>query len=721
MFGFSRRRMKLGRLKVQLTDSAQGIRSPIRHPKRHSHSNGEGVVSTGNHLIEARSDAPNSQSSSIGHDVSDSGSGNTENWIPLSTLGQKPEPRANHAATVIGCKMLVIGGECGGKLLDDVQVLDFSKLTWAAAKTASKVYLSQTDVMSRVPPCKGHSLVSWGKTVFLIGGKMDPSCDRVSVWAFDVDAEYWSHIDAKGDIPVARSAHTVTRAGSVLIMFGGEDAKGRKLNDLNMFDLKSQMWLPLQYTGTKPSPRSNHVAALYEDKLLLVFGGTSKSRVLNDLYLLDFETMIWSRIKTRGLNPSPRSGCCGILCGAKWYITGGESRKKRHNETLVYDVLKHEWSLAVVSTSSSITTNKGFSMVLVRQREDVFLVAFGGSKKEPSNQVESLLIAHNEQSTCQYSAPEKDPPQIAECSTIFSELTNPHNASAPSLAAATAAKPNFLSILEHHFSGRRSQSESNSTNIDTVSGNVSLRKQHHEEDHNSVLQIQRNHTDTVYGEPDDLITRTATLSQGVQVDIARAASNSEAEMLGILEPENPRNLKITGNLQSDNGDSSNILDIDGKVIAPANSHQEYEIKVAALQKKNGVLEGQLSAALAGREAIAKNLSAVLKSRQDIEKKLSESLKEMEVLSEKLAAAELAQEEANSLSNIVHSDNVRLEHDVAFLKAVLDDTQKELQSTRGVLAGERARAFQLQVEVFHLKQRLQSVENRAPTPRKPYHI
>ncbi|KAI8004658.1 hypothetical protein LOK49_LG08G03136 [Camellia lanceoleosa] len=69
---------------------------------------------------------------------------------------------------------------------------------------------------------------------------------------------------------------------------------------------------------------------------------------------------------------------------------------------------------------------------------------------------------------------------------------------------------------------------------------------------------------------------------------------------------------------------------------------------------------------------------------------------MELLKEKLAGVELAQEEANNVSHIVHSDNVRLEHDVAFLKAVLDDTQKELHSTRGVLAGERARALQLQV-------------------------
>lgn len=44
-------------------------------------------------------------------------------------------------------------------------------------------------------------------------------------------------------------------------------------------------------SGAGPSPRSNHVATLYDDKILFVFGGASKSRTLNDLYSLDFETV----------------------------------------------------------------------------------------------------------------------------------------------------------------------------------------------------------------------------------------------------------------------------------------------------------------------------------------------------------------------------------------------------------------------------------------------
>ena len=43
--------------------------------------------------------------------------------------------------------------------------------------------------------------------------------------------------------------------------------------------------------GSVPSPRSKHVAAIYDDRLLLVFGGASKSKFLNDLYALDFESV----------------------------------------------------------------------------------------------------------------------------------------------------------------------------------------------------------------------------------------------------------------------------------------------------------------------------------------------------------------------------------------------------------------------------------------------
>ncbi|GLT76941.1 hypothetical protein SLA2020_485740 [Shorea laevis] len=692
MFSFSRRRKKLGRVKkVQLSDSAQGFRSPIRPPKRTISSNAESDAPANGNSDELDCHGP-----STAPEINNCTSGSSENWMVLSVTGANPVSRLNHAAAVVGNKMIVVGGESGNGLLDDVQVLNFDNCAWSTA--SSKLYLSPSSLPLKIPACKGHSLVSWGKKALLVGGKTDPGSERVSVWAFDTETECWSLMESKGDIPVARSGHTVVRASSILILFGGEDAKKRKLNDLHMFDLKSLTWLPLHCTGTGPSPRSNHVAALYEDKTLFIFGGTAKSKTLNDLYSLDFETMIWSRIKIRGFHPSPRAGCCGVLCGTKWYIAGGGSRKKRHAETLIFDILKVEWSQAISSPPSSITSNKGFSLVFVQHKDKDFLVAFGGSRKEPSNQVEVLIMEKN------------------ESSTGFANHSSQHSLD-------SVPKQNLASIIEHHGSGRRSSSELSRIDHNPVSGNVSLRKQlkfHREEECNTAVKIPKGSEEenSVLQASDHKTNQSGAV---ISTNVPMGKISSEDSSLFDSESSNLY-MEGIGNLTVDN-DNAIFPAPDSKSVlsAPSSIYQFYEMKMAALIRKNGILEGQLAAALASRDAAERNLSAALKSRQEMEKKLSDTMKETELLKEKLAGVELAQEEANNLSSIVHSDNVRLEHDVAFLKAVLDDTQKELHSTRGVLAGERARAFQLQVEVFHLKQRLQSMENRAPTPRKPFQV
>ncbi|KAF6159925.1 hypothetical protein GIB67_033009, partial [Kingdonia uniflora] len=662
---------------VQLSDATTHLtRSPIRHyPKRViSKPNGEGLagdVAQSNPEEELKCQS-----------LAGEASGSFESWMAVSTSGDKPMPRFNHAATVVGDKMVVVGGDSGHGLLDDVQVLNFEKFAWKSS--SSKLYLSPTSLPLKLPACKGHSLVSWGKKTLLIGGKTVAGNDKVSVWAFDTETECWSHIEAKGEIPVARSYHTVVRAGSVLILFGGEDAKGRKLNDLHMFDLKSLMWLPLHCTGTGPSPRSNHIATLYDDKVLYIFGGKSKSRTQNDLHSLDFETMIWSRIKIKGFHPSPRAGCCGVLCGYKWYIAGGGSRKKRHAETLVFDVVRVKWSVAVASPPTSILANKGFSLVLVEQKDKVFLVAFGGYRKESSNEVEVMSMGMNEHSMGRRSTLDK-----GQCTLLFD-----NSSTARPCPIDSAARNNLASALEHHGSSRRSTSK---FFVDT-----NLHKQFHEKEYDDNSPPKSYSTQTME-------ERSTPQDTGLETGVTKVLNNEE-ELTGVHDSKNSK-------LHQKKVEEAILSEIDERSLG---IHQLYEPKLSDIVKENKVLEGQVAAALANKESAERNLSSVIKSRIDMEKKLADTVKEMELLKEKLVSVDLAQEEANSLSNVVHSDNVRLEHDVAFLKAVLDDMQKELHSTRGVLAGERARAIQLQMEVFHLKQRMQSMENRAAsTPRKPF--
>lgn len=163
------------------------------------------------------------------------------------------------------------------------------------------------------------------------------------------------------------------------------------------------------------------------------------------------------------------------------------------------------------------------------------------------------------------------------------------------------------------------------------------------------------------------------------MDIAGILASTE-EMLLVESEGSNFHLKQGSNSLSLANDCVLSVGTDGRSVLtnPSNIYQLYESKIASLTRKNVVVEEQLKAALTGQESAERSLASAARSTQEMEIKLADAHKEIELLKEKLAAVELAQEEANSLSNIVHSDNVRLEHDVAFLKAILDDTQKVRQ-------------------------------------------
>ncbi|KAF7048861.1 hypothetical protein CFC21_057522 [Triticum aestivum] len=681
MFGFSRRRMKLGRLKGHLHDPFHGPRSPAHPTKRSSHLTGEEPVVTS---VSGRPDDLAWCCSSDTFDLNGRAFESSENWAVLSTDGDKPSPRFDHAAAMVGSKMIVFGGDSGNHLLDDTKILSLDKLTWDSV--ASKVRVSPGGHRVQFRPCKGHCLVPWGKTVILVGGKSEPSSDRISVWTFNTETEIWSHMEAKGDIPVARSGHTVTRAGPVLILFGGEDTKGKKLHDLHMFDLKSLTWLPLNYKGAGPSPRSNHVAALYDDRILLIFGGESKSKTLNDVHALDFETMLWSRMRTHGHHPSPRAGCCGALCGTKWYIAGGGSKKRRHPETWVFDVLESKWSVCVAPPSSSITTKKGFSMVPLYYRDKIVLVSFGGNKKEPSDKVEVLVVLQNEHCFSWRSAPDAEPLMYEDSSPSSKELADHLNNCDP-LYSNSVARHSLATTVESS-SGRKSLPDSLLHNSKV--GGSSLRRQFRQEEECSLAQkLQKPIDDDKYKDVDGCSELPSFSNQKQRSDTYHS-------------PDADAKTKRVGRSSSD-------------------INHQHDTKIANLVRRNMALEEQLSAAMASKDEAEKNLSLVIDTKEEVEKRLAERDREVVALKEKVGGLEQAHEDSNNASNTVHADNVRLEREVAFLKAVTDETQKELHSTRGVLAGERARAFQLQVEVFHLKQRLQSMDGWSPTQRKPQNL
>uniref|UniRef100_N1R3H4 Acyl-CoA-binding domain-containing protein n=1 Tax=Aegilops tauschii TaxID=37682 RepID=N1R3H4_AEGTA len=297
-----------------------------------------------------------------------------DQWTPLSVPGQRPKPRYKQGAAVVQEKMYVFGGNHNGRYLGDIQVLDFKSLSWS--KLEAKIQSESAEPVF-VAPCAGHSLViikycfvvisdkkliPSGNKILSLAGHTREHTESLSVKEFDPQTCTWSILRAYGKPPSSRGGQSVTCVGDTLVVFGGEGGGRSLLNDLHVLDLETMTWDEFESTGTPPSPRSEHAAACYADRYLLIFGGGSHSTCFSDLYLLDLQTMEWSRPEQHGIIPEPRAGHAGVTVGDNWVITGGGNSKKGVPETLVLNMSTLVWSVVTSFEGRAPPTSEVYAL-----------------------------------------------------------------------------------------------------------------------------------------------------------------------------------------------------------------------------------------------------------------------------------------------------------------------------------------------------------------------
>uniref|UniRef100_A0A803N7P4 Acyl-CoA-binding domain-containing protein n=1 Tax=Chenopodium quinoa TaxID=63459 RepID=A0A803N7P4_CHEQI len=268
-----------------------------------------------------------------------------DQWVTVPVAGRRPPGRYKHAAAVAGERLFISGGSRNGRHLSDIQVLDFTNTTWSSLKLPAASSAAENDSLVQVfPATSGHHMIVWGQKLLLLDGHSKySSC--VTVLILDLETQECGVMETIGEIPVAREGESVTLVGSKLIVFGGEDIHRKLLNDIYILDLDTMTWNKVEATQNPPSPRYDHAATVHAERYLLVFGGSSHSTCFNDLYVLDLETMEWSQPETRGDYVSPRAGHSGITVHGNWYIVGGGDNKSGALDTLVLDMTKLVWSV----------------------------------------------------------------------------------------------------------------------------------------------------------------------------------------------------------------------------------------------------------------------------------------------------------------------------------------------------------------------------------------
>jgi len=183
--------------------------------------------------------------------------------------GPGPCGRDYHTVTLIGSKLFVFGGRIFGMRLSDIWGIDLNRCMFAP--------------------------------LFYEPFKLDiPAVKSNPVWE--------SYEPPPGDRkPRRRASHVSVTTGDRIVVFvplspslspliimscrfgGGHYPHG--YNDTWSFDISTRKWTELQCTGSIPSPRAGHAAALVDD-VMYVFGGFAIDGplVLGDLTALNLSS-----------------------------------------------------------------------------------------------------------------------------------------------------------------------------------------------------------------------------------------------------------------------------------------------------------------------------------------------------------------------------------------------------------------------------------------------
>lgn len=221
-------------------------------------------------------------------------SGGAWDSLPLSGEGEVPR-RAGHSATRLpDGRILMFGGvDGGGRYRNDTFLVDASRCRWLALRGG----------ITRGAPPKPrayHSATLVGDRIIIVGGLGSCTWSCKEVYSLSIDGWVWrehtSTVD--GDVPSPRYGHAAASLGNrhELVVYGGGDAEeGRFESDLAVLDTRTWRWSRpvIQESALPPPPRTGHclaalpVAEGVPPRLLLAAGRCPNDVLRSDAWVLN--------------------------------------------------------------------------------------------------------------------------------------------------------------------------------------------------------------------------------------------------------------------------------------------------------------------------------------------------------------------------------------------------------------------------------------------------
>mmetsp|Transcript_21631 Transcript_21631/g.33067 ORF Transcript_21631/g.33067 Transcript_21631/m.33067 type:complete len:347 (+) Transcript_21631:78-1118(+) len=213
----------------------------------------------------------------------------------------KPDPthgspctRSSHGLSLIhsGGRLILYGGEHVART-----PLEGSQATWAADWTGGT--WTWRLIEGDCPPARvAHAQAAYDdKIVFVFGGRAGITMQEQAMndlWKLDCSSptETWSKVEAKGEIPEARSFHKMVCIGSELYVFGGCGAEHGRLADVHRFDITTETWYNMGASSLlRGRGGANFLPLASKAKLGVVAGFAGEET--NDGHMYDVKAGSW--------------------------------------------------------------------------------------------------------------------------------------------------------------------------------------------------------------------------------------------------------------------------------------------------------------------------------------------------------------------------------------------------------------------------------------------
>ena len=253
-------------------------------------------------------------------------------WAYPTIEGVPPSPRGGHSATLVGASLIIFGGHYyagkseGFVYLSDTIVLDVNDNRWYRPK------------LNGIPPGPryGHTAVLAGSRIVIFGGRGPSGVHYRDLHALDPITMTWYQGPEGGNAPMGRLNHSASLISTKMYIFGGWN-KETFFNDMYVLDLAAMAWTQPETSGPAPLPRMGHVAAVVGNNIMIQggfyhdssrasdsrMGSKLKECYLNDLRVLDTETLVWSRLRVSGVPPRHCYGHTMDISGSDILVFGG--------------------------------------------------------------------------------------------------------------------------------------------------------------------------------------------------------------------------------------------------------------------------------------------------------------------------------------------------------------------------------------------------------------